>query len=58
MIPKIMRIHVNINQISKAKVIQYKRNILIIMKNKNAYMRIANQMVVFIMYLLNISLLV
>lgn len=53
-----MRIHVNINQISKAKVIQYKRNILIIMKNKNAYMRIANQMVVFIMYLLNISLLV
>lgn len=58
MIPKIMRIHVNINQISKAKVIQYKRNILIIMKNKNAHMRIANQMVVFIMYLLNISLLV
>lgn len=57
MIPKIMRIHVNINQISKTKVIQYKRNI-IIMKNKNAYMHFANQMVVFIMYLLNISLLV
>lgn len=41
MIPKIMLLHVNINQISKTKVTQCKRNI-IVMKNKNAYMFIAN----------------